>query len=398
MRALLERLGHPEEAFLAVHVTGSHGKSSVITFLEAIFVASGYKTGVFSPSSPPGEEVRLSADPLALEDLEPYLAQVEEAAGRDTRPVEKLAAAAFLLFAARGVEIALISAEIGGRNDLTNCLPRKLLTLVTGVEEDRVDVFGRGWIKASWEEAYTSTPGVPFLTVERKVEALAAFAEVAKRMGGALVILDPEEVRGYDLSWEGVRWELRDDPLGLGELHTGPLGLYQQGNLALVLGALCELVGGWELHPEAIRDGLRHVRLHGRFEVVSRKPYIVLDAARNPAAAEALIKTIEAMPYSGGRKVLFFAINRGHPVRATTEALFPSFDEVILYSGEAEDLLPAQAILPQARRLGVRCWVGGELSSMLKEVAIAAAPEDMLLVVGPKDVLGEVYRELGFPA
>lgn len=395
MRALLAQVGHPEEAFPVVHVTGSHGKSSVIAFLEAAFVASGYKTGVLSPTSLPGERVRLSGDPVPAGTLAPHLSRVEEAGEAGVRPIEKLAAAAFLLFAAEEVDIALVGAEIGGRHDLATCPPRRLLTLVTGVEEDRVDVFGRGVTRVSWEEAHTAAPGVPFLTVERKVEALAAFAEAAKRAGGALVILDPDEVRGRDLSWDGIRWELREDPLGLGELTTGPLGLYQQGNLALALGALCELVGGWELRPEAIKHGLSKVALRGRFEVISRAPYVVLDAARNPTGAAGLLRTLKSMPDPGGRRWLLFAIDRGQPVRATAETLFPAFDEVILCSGDGEETLPAQAVLPQARRLGMRCRMGGTLPSVVGELVPSIAAEDLLVVVGPKELLGEVHRELG---
>ncbi len=398
MRALLGRLGNPEEGFPSIHVTGSLGKGSVVSFLEAAFAASGYRVGTLSPSSAPQEMVRLSAEPVPQTALEPYLSRVDERCEVQARPVEKLAAAAFLFFAEEEVEIAVVGAEVGGRNDLANCLPHRLLTLVTCVEEDRVDLFGRGWTRASWEEAHTASPGVPLLTVERKVEALATFAEATKRAGGALVILDPDEVQGREFSWDRVSWGLRDDPLGLGEFSTPPLGLYQQANLALALGALCELVGGWELGPDAIKRGWINVKLPGRFEVISRRPYVVLDAARNPAAAASVVKTLEAMPDPGGRRTLLFAIHRGQPVRSTVEVLFPAFDEVILCSGADEELLPAQALFPQARRLGVRCRLEPDPHAAVVKALEAASPEDLIVVVAPKKILAEVRRGLGRPA
>jgi dihydrofolate synthase/folylpolyglutamate synthase len=398
MRALLGRLGNPEEGFPSIHVTGSHGKGSVVSFLEAAFAASGYRVGVLSPSSAPQEMVRLSAEPVPQTALEPYLSRVDKRCEVQARPVEKLAAAAFLFFAEEEVEIAVVGAEVGGRNDLANCLPHRLLTLVTCVEEDRVDLFGRGWTRASWEEAHTASPGVPLLTVERKVEALAAFAEATKRAGGALVILDPDEVQGREFSWDRVSWGLREDPLGLGEFSTPPLGLYQQANLALALGALCELVGGWELGRDAIKRGWTNVKIPGRFEVISRRPYVVLDAARNPAAAASVVKTLEAMPDPGGRRTLLFAIHRGQPVRSTAEVLFPAFDEVILCSGADEELLPAQALRPQARRLGVRCRLEPDPLAAVVNALEAASPEDLIVVVAPKKILAEVRRGLGRPA
>lgn len=185
--------------------------------------------------------------------------------------------------------------------------------------------------------------------------------------------------------------------MGLGTLSTVPWGLYQHANLALAIGALCELAGGLELSPEAIRRGMEAVRLPGRFEVVSRGPYVVLDAARNAVAASALARTLEAMPDPGGRRVLLFSIGRGQPVRATAEALFPGFAEVVLCSG-GQGALPPRALLPQARRLGVRCRVGGDPVSAAEEVLAELGADGLLVVVGPKEALLEVRGAIGRPA
>ncbi|NOX44999.1 MAG: hypothetical protein GXO72_04635 [Caldiserica bacterium] len=394
MRALLRRLGHPEEAFPAVHVTGSHGKSSVVGFLEGIFVAAGYRVGTFVPSFPTSP-VRIGGEPVPVPALERVLSRVEGAATDGTSPAERLAAAAFSLFADVGVEIAFVGAGIGGRHDPANCLPRRLLTAVTAVEEDRVDLFGPGCARPSWEEARTASSGIPFLTVERRMETLAAFAETTKEVGAALVLLDPEDLSPVGFSWERAVWRSREDPLGLGEFETGPMGLYQRGNLALALGAVCELLGGWDLPPGAIRHGLARVELPVRFEVVSRRPYVVLDAARNPAAARSLIGTLEALPGTGGRRILLFGITRGQPVRATVEVLFPWFDHVVLLSIGGQDALPPQALLPQARRLGVRAEIGGPLPEALGDWLGSADEGDLIVAVGPKGALLEARGELG---
>ncbi len=394
LRALLRRLGHPEEAFPAVHVTGSHGKSSVVAFLEGIFVAAGYRVGAFVPSSP-ASPVRIGGAPVPPAALEQALSRVEGAAMDGTGPAERLAAAAFSLFADAGIEIAFVGAGTGGRHDPANCLPRRLLTAVTAVEEDRVDLFGPGCARPSWEEARTASPGVPLLTVERRMETLAAFAETTKEVGAALVLLDPEDLTPVGLSWERAVWRSREDPLGLGEFETGPMGLYQRGNLALALGTVCELLGGWDLPPGAIRDGLARAELPVRFEVVSRRPYVVLDAARNPAAARSLIGTLEALSGAGGERILLFGITRGQPVRATAEALFPWFDRVVLFSAEGPDALPPQALLPQARRLGVRVEIGGALAEVLGERLGSAGEGDLIVAVGPKAALLEARGELG---
>ena len=44
---LLARLGHPEEAFPAVHVAGTNGKGSFCAMTESILRRAGYRTGLF---------------------------------------------------------------------------------------------------------------------------------------------------------------------------------------------------------------------------------------------------------------------------------------------------------------------------------------------------------------
>ncbi|MDM7323924.1 MAG: bifunctional folylpolyglutamate synthase/dihydrofolate synthase, partial [Thermus sp.] len=48
VRALLERLGHPEGSFQAVHVLGTNGKGSVVAYLEGAFRAQGLAYGAYT--------------------------------------------------------------------------------------------------------------------------------------------------------------------------------------------------------------------------------------------------------------------------------------------------------------------------------------------------------------
>src|SRR5207253_2966759 len=48
MRAALERRGHPEARFPAIHVAGTNGKGSAAAMLDAVLAASGYRTGLYT--------------------------------------------------------------------------------------------------------------------------------------------------------------------------------------------------------------------------------------------------------------------------------------------------------------------------------------------------------------
>src|SRR5439155_24453191 len=48
MRALLKRLGNPQDQFKSVHVAGTKGKGSTCAMVAAMLQASGYKVGLYT--------------------------------------------------------------------------------------------------------------------------------------------------------------------------------------------------------------------------------------------------------------------------------------------------------------------------------------------------------------
>jgi len=72
------------------------------------------------------------------------------------------------------------------------------------------------------------------------------------------------------------------------------MGDHQVTNAALALGALEFLLEkGLHLDDEAIYAGLGKARWPGRLEVFSKKPFVLLDGAHNPAAVRVLRKFLE---------------------------------------------------------------------------------------------------------
>lgn len=402
VRLMLSRLGNPEREVPVLQVGGTVGKGCVISLLESVLHAAGVRVGAFTSPEPEGvrHQLRVGKDPIghdalqtlisrAVEPLEEFLSGL----GRPTLP-EALLAAAFSHFAREGVDLALVEVSQGGRYDPAGAVSRPLLSLVTSVEEDHRRLFGPGLAQAAWEEAGIARQGVPLLTTEDKGDVLATFAYECRQAGAALVLVSPEDVEPVRLTWDGGLWRSRSDPLGLGVFETRLAGAYQRANLALALGAAVELAGGLGLGRNAIREGLAAASPPGRFEVVSRRPYIVLDGAQNPAAARALMGSLDALPKPGGRKSLLFGITRDRLVKDVAEVLFPRFDEVVLVSGEGDGGLPGKAVAPQARRLAARWKVGGGMGETARELASGLAEDDLLVVCGDLPMLGEARDAL----
>ena len=141
MRTLLAALGDPQLAYPAIHVVGTNGKSTATRTIEALLLAEGPSVGAtVSPHIRSWSE-RITVDGEEA-DFEEVVARVRpEAEAQEATQFEALCAAAFAEFAARGVDVAVVEAGLGGRLDATNVL-RSHVVLLTNVGLEHTDVLG----------------------------------------------------------------------------------------------------------------------------------------------------------------------------------------------------------------------------------------------------------------
>ena len=157
IRAVLERLGHSERQFAAVHIAGTNGKGSVAALVDSILRQANYRTGLYtSPHlEQVTERVRLDGRAVSGEDLGEWLVQVgaaaETALGGLPTYFELITAAAFHGFAAAEVDLAVVEVGMGGRFDATNVV-QPALSIVTEIGLDHERYLGDSPAKIAAEK------------------------------------------------------------------------------------------------------------------------------------------------------------------------------------------------------------------------------------------------------
>jgi dihydrofolate synthase/folylpolyglutamate synthase len=175
MQALLDRLGHPERAFDAVHVVGTKGKSTAARRIAATIGGRAYT----SPHVE-GWHERLQTDPDAFGAA---IARVRaDAEAVNATQFETLTAAAFADFAAHGVHAAAIEAGLGGRYDATNVIEAKVV-LLTNVGLEHTDVLGDTREQIAREKLAVAGPGATVVLPDEEFAHLVPGREI--RIGGA---------------------------------------------------------------------------------------------------------------------------------------------------------------------------------------------------------------------
>jgi dihydrofolate synthase/folylpolyglutamate synthase len=158
MRALLEELGSPQDAYPAIHVVGTNGKSTATITIEQLLLADGLAVGATISPHVAGwsERIRLNG---AEADFEAAVARVRPAAeALGATQFEAVTAAALAAFADAEVDVAVVEAGLGGRHDATNVL-RTRVVLLTNVGLEHTDVLGDTLEAIATEKLAVARPG-----------------------------------------------------------------------------------------------------------------------------------------------------------------------------------------------------------------------------------------------
>ena len=138
-REFMRRLGNPCQGRKVLHVAGTNGKGSVCAYLNAMLLAGGKKTGLFT--SPHlvriNERFQINGEDVSDEQFLDAFLKVEKAAKEyeaegEGHPsyFETLFLMGMLIFKEAGVEYLVMETGLGGRLDATNVVEKPLACII----------------------------------------------------------------------------------------------------------------------------------------------------------------------------------------------------------------------------------------------------------------------------
>lgn len=349
-------LGNPQNSFLSIHVAGTNGKGSVSAMLEAILRGHGFKTGLYtSPHLVRVEErVRVDGRRIGEKRFRELLGRLRNviddlmAGGKlvyHPTYFEVVTALAFLEFAERQVDIAVLEVGMGGRFDATN-VARPLVSVITTIAKDHQQHLGSTLRQIAFEKAGIIKRSVPVVCGVRGGEARREIRRVARERNAPLT-----EVFGPGRSLEtrktrgGYRF-LYASPAGRYSFTPGLAGRHQGANAAVAIAATEVLSTYWRPFDKAkVLKGIREARWEGRLETVHARPLVILDGAHNVEGVTALAAHVREVIRR--RVVLVFGAMKDKDLRAMTRVLFSVASTIVLTrvpykrSADPEDLLAA---------------------------------------------------------
>ena len=322
-KSFMDRLGNPQDSLKIIHVAGTNGKGSTVTFLRDMFINNGYHVGTLqSPHYLSHlDRIRIDGNNIADEAFLRILNQYYELFIKENLGMFEIDyVIAILYFIEEKVDYALIETGIGGRLDSTNVVNKPLLSIITNIGFDHQDMLGN-----TLEEICQEKCGI----IKKDSHTIVGYIDeklkniVKKRCNKLNNIF--HECKNYKVLSPGT---FEYDGI-LYTLNSKALYQIQNASLSLEAYGILSDIEGIRNDNEALKKALRSFKWSGRFEKVSDKPLIILDGAHNENGVRALMESFDLIE---GRKCIVFSALKRKNYKEMYDILKRHCDEIVLTS------------------------------------------------------------------
>ena len=418
-----------------IHVAGTNGKGSVAAMMSSILCCAGFKVGVYTSPHlkdfreriaikcsraiyrtgsqrvkyiPKKELIKL------VEKIRPIVEKISKTKSGKPTFFEVTTAIMFAYFIKENVDFAVLEVGLGGRLDATNVvLP--LVSVITNIGLEHTDRLGNTLEKIAREKCGIIKRGRPVVTAEQTPDILKIIENISNQRKARLFRIGRDvkykfagvcsadsrlsgRVReGFDekkqfFSYSGISRKFKKLPLPL-------LGKHQVLNACCAIAAI-EILESTLHHPlrplctlHIIKKGLLSTRWPGRCEVVSRRPYIVLDGAHNPPAASVLARTIKEY-FHYEHLILILGILKDKDIDGIMNHLFPVSDSIIFTSPSNSRAVPSLELMKHSSWLNhcTSIFATEDVAQAIELARQIASKDDLILITGSLYTVGDAIK------
>ncbi|MEA1913343.1 MAG: folylpolyglutamate synthase/dihydrofolate synthase family protein [candidate division WOR-3 bacterium] len=379
-RKFLKDINNPHKKLKGFLIGGTKGKTSTSYIIDEICRSAGYSTGLFTSPHLTSyrERIKINGSPISEESFAPLIEELSKVK-RNLSVFETLTALAFLLFKRKGVNYSIFEVGLGGRLDATNVFEPKV-SIITSISLDHTEILGKTIQEIAREKAKIFRMNRINISAPQKVEVESILKEEVR--GNVEFVKDYEVI---SVSEEGTVFKLSGD-----EFHIGPIGRFQALNASLSITACRK--AGIPLDVNRINKSLSGMRIPGRFQIIRKKPYIILDGAHNVASIRVLKRAIQDV--FGRTVLLVFSCLSDKDLHGMLNEIKPIVKRIYptrIYSTRAR---PFEEIISTSRELNMKvAKTVGEPFIDFKKAISESTSRDIILVTGSFYLLGDILRK-----
>lgn len=401
-RELLSRLGNPQEGIKIIHVAGTNGKGSVCAYLNAMLLAGGKKTGLFT--SPHlvriNERFQINGEDVSDEQFLNAFLKVEKAAKEyeaegEGHPsyFETLFLMGMLIFKEAGMEYLVMETGLGGRLDATNVVEKPLACIITSISRDHTEYLGDTLEAIAGEKAGIIKAGVPVIYDASQPGPASVIAAKAKEMGSPAWPMEPSFYEMKTQSREGITFTFAYPGGEKAELVIPYVAKYQMMNASLAFYMMHILQDVHDIPKNVLAEGLSKIKWPCRMEMAA--PGVIIDGAHNEDGIAQFVSTAGYFAKENEITILFTAVADKHyheMIGEICEGIHPS--HVVATQIDGSRVVPAEVLAEDFRKAGCTDVCAEPEIGAAYEKALGKKGSGMLFCVGSLYLAGELKAYL----
>lgn len=337
IKAFLENIGSPHKNLKVIHIAGTNGKGSTVSFIKDI-LKEDYKVGSFvSPHLITYcDRIKIGDTEISQEDfaeLGDFIIEKEkdivEEYG-DLNLFEFLTIMAIIYFEREGVDLAILEVGMGGRADSTNIFTsrEKLISIITSISMDHMEYLGDTIEEIADAKAGIIQEDGLVVTTNRNPKILGVIEKEAREKSAELFYTKDLESEILRSDLKGIDFKLKLD----GEeedFQLTQIGDYQVENAIGAIYALYILNkrGILKISLDDIKKRIKTSTWKGRMEIVSRDPLIILDGAHNFDGIKRLVESLDNFKFKKLHLIMSILADKEH--KKMLEEISSYTDEVV---------------------------------------------------------------------
>lgn len=396
---LLNLLENPQDDLKYIHIAGTNGKGSTSSYLAHSLEAGGYKVGLFT--SPYierfNERIQINSQDIPDETLGRITSLIKEKANvmvaeglEHPTTFEIVTAIAFMYFKEEKADYVVLEVGLGGRFDSTNIIKSPLISVITTIDYDHIDVLGDTLAKIAYQKAGIIKENSLVVSYPQDEEVLKVIEEVVKEKDSEFNLCPMEDINIKAISDKGATFDFHYKDIVMKDIKISMIGEYQIYNATLALTTLLILrnKGLLKISEDQIREGLNKTKWPGRLEIMRTSPIFLIDGAHNVQGINQLKKAISLFKYN--HLILGIGILKDKDSSHMVELLAPLADKIVVTEVNMPRRLEAEALAKEISKYNENVFIEKDVKRAIEKTLELAEEDDMIVFGGSLYLIGEV--------
>ncbi|MBM7614903.1 bifunctional folylpolyglutamate synthase/dihydrofolate synthase [Alkaliphilus hydrothermalis] len=404
MQLVLSNLGNPHQTLNFIHVAGTNGKGSTSSFIHSMLMAEGHQVGLFT--SPHlhcyTDRLRINGINITKEEfaesmslLQSHLEPLMGETIHYPAMFDMMTLLAFVYYSRKQVDYVVLEVGLGGLKDATNVIENSLVSVITPIGIDHVDVLGSDLEQIAYHKAGIIKAGGIVVSHCQEEIVEKVIRSVSQGQGAELRFLEKEDVSILHQDIRDQSFDLNYATGILSDLKIKMLGEHQIYNAALATLTLITLRehNKLQISNEAIYKGLLQNSWAGRLELLMDNPLTFIDGAHNHQGASVLSSAIKA--YFKDKKInLVMGMLSNKDVSGVLEQLVPLGNKIIFTTPRNPKAKDPHELANMVKSYNKEILVAETIKDSIELALEITQPDEVIIFTGSLYLIGDVRKNL----